>query len=193
MIYLKINVNGCEVYLMFKKLKKETVVSVYKPVELPIENNEDLASELDVISLAKQNARASLPSLEANHPDAHEINFKQIMQSKGFQAAHSVQQAVSDLGNKIASLSASKEVSEVKEMPNEFERKVSTELAPILAEMSSDVKQYNMAEDDLLRFKKKHAIRREAHYPESHILAFGLLLIGLVLESAVNGIIFPMV
>lgn len=46
---------------MFKTLKNETVISVYKPVDLPIENNEELAQELDVINLAKQQARRGLP------------------------------------------------------------------------------------------------------------------------------------
>ncbi|MGA7324984.1 MAG: hypothetical protein WBX25_10995 [Rhodomicrobium sp.] len=43
---------------------------------------------------------------------------------------------------------------------------------------------------DLERFKTKHRLAREAHYPASQILAAGILLILIIFEAGINGVLF---
>ncbi|OLQ70824.1 hypothetical protein BIT28_15545 [Photobacterium proteolyticum] len=175
---------------MFKTPKNDTVVSVYEPVEFPVEDHEDLALNLDVINLAKQQARKELPSSNASLPDANEVNFTNIIKTKLTQAVNSVDQSTSNLKDEINSLSVSKELSHAKEMSKEFERDISSKLMSRVKELEQKKEDLNYAEDDLNQFKKKHGLRRSADYPLSHWLTVGILLMALIFEAFMNGMFF---
>lgn len=175
---------------MLKKLKNETVVSVYKPVEFPLENNEALEQVLDVVNLAKRQSRNNLPAISSTGPDANELHFKEIIKNKATQARHSVYQAISGLRDQIQLLSVVREKSDIEEMENEFDKRVDAEFSPVLKEIEGLRKSYHQADDDLESFKTQHSIRRAPDYPASHWGTWGALVIALIIESGLNGVFF---
>lgn len=175
---------------MLDKLKKETVVSVYKPIDFPVVDNDSLANELDVVNLSKQAARQGLPSLGSIGPDANEINFKQKIETKAIQASNRIKESTSVLSNLILEVNIRKEFTSISEMNNEFKNKVSATFTPILKDIETLKEEVRSAEDDVRTFKKVNGIRRNAHYPPSSWGTIGVLLIALVLESVLNGVFF---
>ncbi len=175
---------------MFSNFKKETVVSVFEPVELPIIDNDELAIEFNVIDLAKESARNERPSITSKKPDANEINFRQKLDSKALQAKNKVNQSTHTLKNKISSLSISSEISEIKKIDDEYNKQTSLIANGYSSEISFQKKEYLSADDELNNFKKTNNIRRSAHYPESNALTFGILFVALIVEAIFNGIFF---
>ena len=175
---------------MFKTLKNETVISVYKPVDLPIENYEELAQELDVINLAKQQARRGLPDTRATGPDANELQFKAKLKNKAIQVVHSVEVSISALKDKIHSLSVSKARAAAVEAASTFQQQINAEFSPRLRDLENLKSDYSEAVDDVNSFKRTHRLRRASHYPDSNWMTASILLFALILESGLNGNFF---
>lgn len=175
---------------MFRTLKNDKVVSIYEPVEFPVEDHEEIALELDVVNLAKQQARKSRPGLEDLEIDVNEHNFRSSFKVKSTQATHRVDQSISSLRNEISALSISKEITDASQMGNEFNKRISTEFTPILNELETLKRECLQSEDDLNSFKREQGLRRSANYPHSHWLTVGILLIALIAESVLNGTFF---
>lgn len=171
-------------------MKNKKVLSVYKPIEFPIVNNEELALKLDVITSAKQLARNNLPAMDAIRVDSNELNFKEKIKVRALRAVHVVNQSISDLRDQIQALSVSSEISDINEMSNEFNRKVSADFAPVLQELSVLKRELHLAEDDINNFKKKHGLLREADYPITNWGTAGVLFIALIIEATLNGTFF---
>lgn len=175
---------------MFEKISKETVISVYKPVEFPVVDHDELALELDIETLSKQAARENKPLSNSTSPDANELKFKEDLSRRAFQSGNRVNQSLSDLQDAIFNTSIAEEVSEIESMSNTFESQISAGLQSKLSHLKSMEDDYRQLNDDINHFKKTNSLRRTACYPESHILTFALLILALLLESSLNGIFF---
>ena len=175
---------------MFNKKENNRIVSIYKPVELPVINVNEVALEYDVVSLAKQAARKNLPATDSLHGDSNEKEFKNKIQTSATQAFQRVEQGLAALSDSLSSSSISKECRAVENLASQFERTSSSNLTPILSNINGAKKSYDRAEDDLQNFRKENKIRREAHYPASNWQSIGFLSIALIIESILNGTMF---
>lgn len=175
---------------MNKKKNNKTVISIYKPVEFPIINNDELALELDVETLAKKNARLNIPDTAASEPDSNELNLRSKLESYMLQAQNRVEESVSVFRNTISQASASKELSTAYELPNEFEKYLSTELSTKLDDIRAEKENFQTACDDLQVFKKQNELRRMHHYPDSQYSTYAFFILAIIIESALNGVFF---
>lgn len=57
---------------MLNKFKNNKIVSTVAPVELPVPNIEQITSELNIETLAHDQARRELPATSAITPDSNE-------------------------------------------------------------------------------------------------------------------------
>lgn len=171
-------------------IKNKKMISVYKPIEFPIVDNEEISNEFNVVAAAREQAKKNLPRENAKSPDFNEIDYRKKMQTKVMQASHSVQQALNDIGNSINDFSIENEINESKRLDKKYEE----ELASIFAEKKSELidakKQLELAEEDLQQFKRTNKINREPNYPVSKIRAFSIVAIILLFEALINGSFF---
>ena len=172
---------------MFSRKENNRIVSIYKPVDLPIIDGNEIALEYDVVSLAKQAARKNLPTSDSLHGDSNEKEFKNKFQINATQAFQRVEQSLTVLSDSLSSSSISKECRVVENLASQFERITSSNLTPILSDIDDARKSYERAEDDLQNFRKENKIRKEAHYPESNWQSVGFLSVALIIESGLNG------
>ncbi|QLE86521.1 hypothetical protein FLM48_16490 [Shewanella sp. Scap07] len=175
---------------MFGKIQKETVVSVHKPVEFRVIDQDELALELDVENLAKQAAREDKPISGSLSPDANELKFQEDLARRAFQSGNRVKQSLSDLRDSILNTSITKEASEIEQMTSKFESQIVSNLNSKLSLLKSMEDDYRQINDDINHFKKTNGLRRSASYPPSHVLTFSLLFIALIAESMLNGVFF---
>jgi len=172
---------------MLNKKENNRIVSIYKPIELPVLDDNEIAIEYDVASLAKQAARKNQPASDSLHGDSNEKEFKNKFQTNATQAFQRVEQGLAALSDSLSSSSISKELSKVESLELQFDRAVSSDLTPILSDINEAKKDYERRDDDLQSFRKENKIRREAHYPESHWQTVGILFLALIIESVLNG------
>jgi hypothetical protein len=175
---------------MLNSFKNKKVVSVYKPIEFPVINNEILSSEYDVVAAARQQAKKNLPDSNSLTADSNEINYRTKLQTQVIQASHSVQQSLNDLGNEINNLSINQQLSDAESIPEEFEQIIKAEITPMKRELISLKSKLDLADEDLEQFKSKNKLNREADYPTSRWKTFGILLIALITEGMLNGFFF---
>jgi hypothetical protein len=175
---------------MFGKIQKETVVSVHKPIEFRVIDQDKLALELDVENLAKQEAREDKPDTDSSSPDAYELKFQEDLARKAFQSGNRVKQSLSDLRDSIMNTSITKEASEVEQMNSKFESQINYNMNSKLSTLKSMEDDYRQINDDINHFKKTNGIRRSASFPTSHILTYSLLFIALIAESLLNSVFF---
>lgn len=175
---------------MLNRIKNKKVVSVYKPVEFPIIENDKISEELDVKAKARQQAKKELPPTNSASPDSNEISFRSYFQTKLIQNSHSVQQSLTDLSNEINNLSINQHCGNAMSVVEEYEQTVRSEITPIKRELTSLKKQLDLAEEDIEQFKTKNRLNREADYPVSKLQTFGVLLVALIIESFLNGLFF---
>lgn len=172
---------------MLNKKENNRIVSIYRPIELPVIDDNKIAMEYDVVSLAKQAARKNQPASDCLHGDSNEREFKNKFQTNATQAFQRVEEGLAALSDSLSSSSVSKELRKVESLGLQFDRAVSSDLTPILSDINEAKKDYERADDDLLNFRKENKIRREAHYPESNWQTFGILALALIIESILNG------
>lgn len=175
---------------MFRLPSNDKMVSVYKPVDLPVEDYDELAQELDVINLAKQQARRNQPDSSSNNLDANELNFQGKLKTKAMQALHSVNESISALRTEMHALSISRPVSEIQDTAESFKRTVNAELGTHLKDLEMLKQDYCQKLDDVNSFKRENGLRRTAHYPDSHWLTASILFLALLIESVFNGNFF---
>jgi len=175
---------------VFKNNENKTVLSIYKPVELPIINNDELALELDIETIAKQAARLNIPDSTAIEPDSNELNLCSKLESDMLQAQNRAEESVSRLRDDILMLSARKEVNAAYELSNEFDKHLSSKLSSMLEDIGAEKESYESVSDDLHSFKKLNKLRRMHHYPDSQYSTYAFFIITIIIESALNGVFF---
>lgn len=175
---------------MLSALKNRKVISIYKPEEFPVIDNEKLSAELDVKAAARQQAKKELPASKAKSPDSNEINYRNNFQTQLIQKSHSVQKSLNDLSNQIHNLSINQQLSDTKSAPNEFEQTVHTELTVSKRELKDLKNKLDLADEDLEQFKSENKLNREADYPLSKLKTFGLLFFLMLIEAIANGFFF---
>lgn len=175
---------------MLNAIKNRKVVSVYKPIDFPIIENEKISDEFDVIATARQQAKKDQPNSSSESPDSNEINYHQKLETKLMQASHSVQQALNDLGNDINNLSIKQQISESENTPQEFDQHMASKLSPKFRELKGLKEKLDLADEDLQQFKSKNRLNREADYPSSNWKTFGILFFALLIEGSLNGLFF---
>ncbi|GFO73048.1 hypothetical protein BJAS_P3623 [Bathymodiolus japonicus methanotrophic gill symbiont] len=175
---------------MFKNNANKTVLSIYKPVELPINNNDELALELDVEAIAKQAARQNIPDSTAREPDSNELNLCSKLENDMLQAQNRAEESVGHLRDAILMLSAKEEINAAYELSNEFDKHLSSKLSTKLEGISAEKERYQSVSDDLHSFKKKNELRRMHHYPDSQYSTYAFFIIAIIIESILNGVFF---
>ena len=80
-------------------IKNKKMISVYKPIEFPVVDNEEISNEFNVVVAAREQAKKNLPKQTAKSPDFNEVDYCQNMQTKVIQVSQSVQKELNDIGN----------------------------------------------------------------------------------------------
>lgn len=175
---------------MLNALRNKKLISIYKPEEFPIIDNEKISIELDVVASARHQASKELPNSNAKSPDSNEIKYRSKFQTQLIQKSHSVQQSLNCLSDEINNLSIQHYFSNAKSSPCEFEQTVRSEMTISLRELKDLKKQFDLANEDLAQFKSMNKLNREPDYPVSSIKTFGLLFFFMLIEAIANGFFF---
>lgn len=175
---------------MFISPKNAGVVSGFEPVELPLVEHEELALELNVEELARQQAQKDMPATAALEPDANELNFANHIKVKSTQAKNRVSESEANIQAELQGISIAREVSVIRGIREGFERKCFAYFMPALDNLEELKKGLELAVEEVGDFKRKHNLRREANYPQSNWLSFAVLLSALVVETFLNGTFF---
>ena len=176
--------------LMLKRKDNKTVLSVFKAVELPILDNEELAIELDVDNLAKQAARQNIPDSEASEPDYNEQNLRSEFDNRILQAQNRVKESVSHLKDSLSALSSKQEITSASKLSGEFDKHLSSQLGSNLVAISAEKEGYESAFDDLQSFKKRNKIKRMHNYPDNQYSTIAFFIIAILVETFINGVFF---
>lgn len=175
---------------MLNKFKNNKIVSTVAPVELPVPNIEQITSELNIETLAHDQARRELPATSAITPDSNELNVEIHFKTQITQASVRVEESINQIKSAITSISLQSQHAKIKNYCESFSNKINSLFSSVRSEHDELLSNYHAALEDLESFKVKNRLRREAVYPESHFLSFALLLSFVLIESILNGYFF---
>jgi hypothetical protein len=173
-------------------IKNKKVISVYKPIEFPVVDNEEISEEFNVVAAAREQAKSNLPRTNASEPDFNEVNYRKKMQTNVMQSSHSVQQALNDIGNAINDFSIENEINESKRLDKKYDEELASTFAEKKSELREAKVELELAQEDLQQFKRANKLNREPNYPISKIRAFSIIAIVFIFEIIFNGNFFAM-
>lgn len=170
--------------------KKETLVSVHKPEEFKMIDNQDFVRDQNVVTLARQAVRLDMPAESATRPDANELNIIKKLEDLYTQATMRVNKGNSILQNMIAGLDISQEVAEVNQIGEKYAEEIQAEFGSDLSELIKLEDRAIEVKDEIIEFKKANNIQHSATYKKSIWLTVGVLLMAVVVESWFNSMLF---
>ena len=171
-------------------IKNKKVISVYKPQEFPVVDNDQLSEDFNVVVSAREQAKKNLPRESASEPDFNEVNYRRKMQTTVMQSSQRVQQELNDIGNSINNFSIENEINESKRVVRKYEEELASTFAEKTSELREARTQHELAQEDLQQFKRVNKLNREPNYPISAIRAFSIIAIVLIIEVFINGNFF---
>ncbi|MDN7135361.1 hypothetical protein [Pseudidiomarina terrestris] len=175
---------------MFEKLKDDKMVTVFDPIDFEAPKPDSQIEELNIEGLATQQGRYNNPPANATSPDANELSITQHFILKASQATLKVKDSYNILRAEIAATSVDVEMAEIKRLPSSFEEKAKAKRSIMRSELTRSHDELVALEDEMGQFRKDNRIKREASYPDSHVMTVSIFAILLIVESMLNGYFF---
>ena len=152
---------------------------------------DDLKDELNIVALAKLQARDNKPPSDSQHFDANEQKITTFFADKLSTVKQEIYKKVASYDHMAMRVSDITTIlAEAKYASEEFMQNITT-FQEGAKQRIKDVKhEYGVRKNDLDKFKHKNHITREASYPNSKILYIGIIMLILLSETSLNAYFF---
>ena len=170
--------------------KDKKMIGVFEPIDWETPEEAKYLDELDVEGIAERNGKKNLPFSSDKSPDSAELTIKGAIEKKIHQASLSAQKAYDAVASSIESISIEAEASLLLQLPDSFEKESAVELTAYKTEHSQAKSEVDRLETDFEQFKRQNNLRREADYPESKWLVYGIAAFIVLGETCLNAMFF---
>jgi len=152
---------------------------------------DELKDELNIVALAKLQARENKPPSDAEHFDINEQKIKTFFMEKLSSVKQEIYKKVASYDHMAMRVSdITTMLAEAKYASEEFIQNITTFQESAKQRIKEIKHEYNVRKNDLEKFKQKNGITREASYPNSKILYIGIIMVILLSETSLNAYFF---
>jgi len=152
---------------------------------------DELKEELNIVALAKMQARENKPLTDATHLDANEQKITSFFQDRLSSVKQEIYKKVASYDHMAMRVSDITTIlAEAKYASEEFVQNITTFQESAKQRIKEIKHEYRVRKDDLEKFKAKNNITREASYPNSKILYIGIIMVILLSETSLNAYFF---
>ena len=152
---------------------------------------DDLKEELNILGLAKMQARENKPLTESTTLDVNEQKIRTFFTDKLSSVKQEIFKKVASYDHMAMRVSdISTILAEAKYASEEFVQNITTFQESAKQRIKEIKHEYHVRKIDLDKFKMEHEITREASYPQSKILYIGIIMLILLSETALNAYFF---
>ncbi len=152
---------------------------------------DELKEELNIVALAKMQARENKPLTDATHLDANEQKITSFFQDRLSSVKQEIYKKVASYDHMAMRVSdITTMLAEAKYASEEFVQNITTFQESAKQRIKEIKHEYSVRKDDLEKFKAKNNITREASYPNSKILYIGIIMVILLSETSLNAYFF---
>ena len=152
---------------------------------------DELKEELNVVALAKLQARENKPPSDAQHFDINEQKINTFFTDKLSAVKQEIYKKVASYDHMAMRVSdITTMLAEAKYASEEFIQNITTFQESARQRIKEIKHEYSVRKNDLEKFKQKNGITREASYPNSKILYIGIIMVILLSETSLNAYFF---
>ncbi len=152
---------------------------------------DELKEELNIVALAKMQARENKPVTDATHLDANEQKITSFFKDRLSSVKQEIYKKVASYDHMAMRVSDITTIlAEAKYASEEFVQNITTFQESAKQRIKEVKHEYSVRKNDLEKFKSKNNITREASYPNSKILYIGIIMVILLSETSLNAYFF---
>ena len=152
---------------------------------------DELKDELNIVALAKLQARDNKPPSDAQHFDINEQKINTFFTDKLSAVKQEIYKKVASYDHMAMRVSdITTMLAEAKYASEEFIQNITTFQESAKQRIKEIKHEYSVRKNDLEKFKKKNEITREASYPNSKVLYIGIIMVILLSETSLNAYFF---
>ncbi len=152
---------------------------------------DELKDELNIVALAKLQARENKPLTNSQYLDANEQKITTFFADKLSMVKQEIYKKVASYDHMAMRVSDITTIlAEAKYASEEFIQNITTFQESAKQRIKEVKHEYSVRKNDLEKFKQKNNITREASYPHSKILYIGIIMLILLSETSLNAYFF---
>ena len=152
---------------------------------------DELKEELNIVALAKMQARENKPLTDAQKLDANEQKITSFFKDRLSSVKQEIYKKVASYEHMAMRVSdISTILAEAKYASEEFVQNITTFQESAKQRIKEVKHEYSVRKTDLEKFKAQNGITREASYPNSKILYIGIIMVILLSETSLNAYFF---
>ncbi len=152
---------------------------------------DELKDELNIVALAKLQARENKPADDSQHFDVNEQKINTFFADKLSMVKQEIYKKVASYDHMAMRVSDITTIlAESKYASEEFMQNITTFQEGAKQRIKEVKHEYSVRKKDLEKFKHKNSITREASYPNSKILYIGIIMLILLSETSLNAYFF---
>ncbi len=152
---------------------------------------DELKDELNIVALAKLQARENKPLTDSQYLDANEQKITTFFADKLSIVKQEIYKKVASYDHMAMRVSDITTIlAEAKYASEEFIQNITTFQEGAKQRIKEVKHEYSVRKNDLEKFKQKNNITREASYPHSKILYIGIIMVILLSETSLNAYFF---
>ena len=152
---------------------------------------DELKEELNIIALAKMQARENKPPSDSKSLDVNEQKITAFFTDKLSSVKQAIYKKVASYDHMAMRVSDITTIlAEAKYASEEFIQNITTFQESAKQRIKEIKHEYSVRKSDLEKFKAKNGITREASYPNSKILYIGIIMVILLSETSLNAYFF---
>lgn len=152
---------------------------------------DELKDELNIVALAKLQARENKPPSDSQYLDANEQKITTFFADKLSIVKQEIYKKVASYDHMAMRVSDITTIlAEAKYASEEFIQNITTFQEGAKQRIKEVKHEYSVRKNDLEKFKQKNNITREASYPHSKVLYIGIIMLILLSETSLNAYFF---
>ncbi len=150
-----------------------------------------LKEELNIVALAKLQARENKPPTNSQSLDVNEQKITTFFADQLSKVKQEIYKKVASYDHMAMRVSDITTIlAEAKYASEEFIQNITTFQEGAKQRIKEIKHEYNVRKSDLEKFKQKNSITREASYPNSKVLYIGIIMLILLSETSLNAYFF---
>ena len=152
---------------------------------------DDLKEQLNIVALAKQQARENKPLSSSTYLDINEQKIQVFFTDRLSSVKQEIYKKIASYDHMAMRVSdITTTLTEAKYASEEFMQNITTFQEAAKQRIKEVKNEYSVRKKDLLSFKEANKITREASYPNSKILYIGIIMLILLSETLLNSYFF---
>ncbi len=152
---------------------------------------DDLKEELNIVALAKLQARENRPQTDSTQLDINEQKITTFFADKLSTVKQEIYKKIASYDHMAMRVSDITTIlAEAKYASEEFIQNITTFQEAAKQRIKEVKHEFNVRKSDLEKFKQKNNITREASYPHSRVLYIGIIMVIILSETSLNSYFF---